>query len=94
MGAINTTGGHAYKGSTLEIDREKQDKDLKIPAFLFPNPYMKYDASRILRTHNPGKSLTVLTDVTQAGVGLGLYSAASIPSREILPSEKGGQVRV
>lgn len=35
MEAINTTGGHAYKGSTLEIDREKQDKDLKIPAFLF-----------------------------------------------------------
>lgn len=42
MEATNTTGGHAYKGSTLEMDREKQDKDLKIPALLFSNPYMKY----------------------------------------------------
>ena len=95
MEAINTTGRHAYKGSTLEMDREKQDKDFKIPAFLFSNPYVKYKASRIFRTHNPVKSLIVLTAMTQVGVGLGLYSEASILSHEILPSEKnGGQVRV
>lgn len=56
MEAIKTKGGNAYKGSTLETDREKQDKDLKIPAFLFPNLYMKHNASRKFRTHNPAKS--------------------------------------
>ena len=95
MEAIKTKGGNAYKGSTLEIDREKQDKDLKIPAFLFSNLYMQHNASRIFRTHNPAKSQIVLTALTQVGAGLGLYSEASGLSHEIfLSGKKGGQVRV